>query len=74
MAKTSKKKVTNKELEAKVEMLTKVNNTLVQMVTDLGGYFRSYVEFNKDTDNFTGWLDEKRKIRQEIMGEKNDER
>ena len=74
MAKTNKKKITNKAMEAKIEMLTKVNNTLVQMVTDLGGYFRSYIEFNKDTDNFTGWLDEKRKIRQEIMGRTNDQK
>ena len=70
----AKKKPTIKEMEAKVETLTRVNNTVVKMIDDLGGYFRYYIEFKKDTDDFRGWMDEKRKIRQQIMGEKHDER
>ena len=70
----AKKKPRNKEIEAKVEVLTRVNNTIVKMIDDIGGYFRYYIEFKKDTDDFRGWMDEKRKIRQQIMGEKNDQK
>ena len=66
----AKKKPTVKELEAKVEVLTRVNNIVVKSLDDLGGFFRYYIEFKKDTDDFKGWMDEKRKIRQDIMGGK----
>ena len=70
----AKKRPTNKEMEAKIEVLTRVNNTLVKMIEDLGGYFRYYIEFKKDTDDFRGWMDEKQKIRQRIMGGTNDQK
>ena len=35
----ARKKPTIKEIEAKVEMLTRVNNTVVEMVTNLGNIF-----------------------------------
>ena len=70
----AKKKPTIKELEAKVETLTRVNNIVVKSLDDLGGYFRYYIEFKKDTDDFRGWMDEKYKIRKQIMGEQDDKR
>ena len=70
----AKKGPTNKEVAAKVEVLTRVNNTIVKMIDDVGGYFKYYVEFKKDTDDFRGWMDEKRKIRQQIMGVKDDKK
>ena len=38
------KKPTNKEIVAKVEMLTRVNNTLVEMIDNVGDALRKYIE------------------------------
>ena len=67
----AKKKPPMKEVVDKVEMLTRVNNTLIEMIEDLGSWFKLYIEYNKHTDDFKGWMDEKRKIREKIMGGKN---
>ena len=44
------KKPTNKEIVAKVEMLTRVNNTLVEMIDNVGDALRQYIEFKGDVD------------------------
>ena len=46
------KKPTNKEIVAKVEMLTHVNNTLCEMIDNLSQSFKQYVEFKDDMKDF----------------------
>ena len=48
----AKKKPTIKEIEAKVEMLNRVNNTVVDMVNQLGYLIKQYIEFKKDVKDF----------------------
>ena len=61
------KKPTNKEIVAKIEMLNRVNSTVVEMVENLGKYFKDYIEYKKDTSDFSEYLLEKQKIREKIM-------
>ena len=68
----AKKKPTIKEIEAKVEMLTRVNNTVVEMVDNLGTIFKNYIDFKGDTQDFADYTEEQRKIREKIMGEANE--
>ena len=46
------KKPTNKEIIAKVEMLNRVNTTVIQMVENLGNTIKQYIEFKEDADEF----------------------
>ena len=48
----ARKKPTIKEIEAKVEMLNRVNNTLVDMVNQLGYLIKQYIEFKGDVKDF----------------------
>tara|TARA_Y100000004_G_scaffold57889_1_gene64484 strand:+ start:6139 stop:6357 length:219 start_codon:yes stop_codon:yes gene_type:complete len=48
----AKKKPTIKEVVAKVEMLNRVNDTVVKMVTDLGYLIKQYIEFKDDAKDF----------------------
>ena len=63
----ARKKPTIKEIEAKVEMLTRVNNTVCEMVDNLGNIFKEYIEFKGDTQDYAEYVDEQRKIREKIM-------
>ena len=61
-----KKKPTNKEIVAKVEMLTHVNNTVCEMIENLGHMFKQYIEFKGDAEDFHQYqkeiLDARKKI------------
>ena len=46
------KKPTNKEIVAKVEMLNRVNTTVIQMIETVGTIIKQYVEFKGDTQDF----------------------
>ena len=46
------KKPTNKEIVAKIEMLTHVNNTLCEMVDNLTNTIKQYMEFKDDIEDF----------------------
>ena len=67
-----KKKPTIKEIEAKVEMLNRVNGTVVEMITNLANYFKDYLEFKKDSKDFLAYMKERQEIAKKIMGEKNE--
>ena len=66
-----RKKPTNKEIVAKVESLTRVNNIVVKMVEALGDTMKQYVEFKKDTADFHEYQKEILEIRKKIIGEDN---
>ena len=61
-----KKKPTNKEIVAKVEMLTAVNNTLCEMMDNLTNSLKQYIEFKDDVKDFQQYqkeiLDARKKI------------
>ena len=61
-----KKKTTNKEIVAKVEMLTAVNNTLCEMMDNLTNSLKQYIEFKDDVKDFQQYqkeiLDARKKI------------
>jgi chromosome segregation ATPase len=63
----ARKKPTIKEIEAKVEMLNRVNTTVVEMIENLGKYFKDYIEFKEDVSDFSEYLEERQKIRNEII-------
>ena len=65
------KKPTNKEIVAKVEMLTRVNNTLVEMIDNVGDALRQYIEFKGDVEDFHAHQKEILEIRNRIKGESN---
>ena len=65
------RKPTNKEIVAKVEMLTQVNNTLVEMVENLSDSIKQYIEFKDDAKDFHEYQKEIIKIRKKIKGEAN---
>ena len=48
----AKKKQTMKEVVAKVEMLNRVNDTVVNMVNQLGYLIKQYIEFKGDVKDF----------------------
>jgi predicted nucleic-acid-binding protein len=66
-----RKKPTNKEIVAKVEMLTNVNNIAVQMIENIGNSLKQYIEFKKDTADFHEYQKEILEIRKKITGEDN---
>ena len=63
------KKPTNKEIVAKVEMLTNVNNTSCEMIDNLGFIFKQYVEFKDDVKDFHEYQKEILDARKKIKGE-----
>ena len=63
----ARKKPTIKEIEAKVEMLTRVNNTVVEMVSNLGNILKEYVEFKGDTKDYQEYVKEKTEVRNKII-------
>ena len=46
------KKPTNKEIVAKVEMLTRVNNIAIEMIDNVGNTIKQYIEFKGDITDF----------------------
>ena len=64
------KKPTIKEVVAKVEMLTAVNNTLCEMIDNLSSIFKQYVEFKDDVKDFHEYQKEILDARDKIRGKK----
>ena len=50
-------------------MLTRVNNTLVEMIDNVGDALRQYIEFKGDVDDFHAHQKEILEIRKKIKGE-----
>ena len=65
------KKPTNKEIVAKVEMLNRVNSTVIEMVENLGNSLKQYIEFKGDVKDFHDYQKEILEIRKKIKGENN---
>ena len=63
------KKPTMKEVVAKVEMLNRVNTTVIDMVTNLGDALKQYIEFKDDSKDFHEYQREILEIRKKIKGE-----
>ena len=63
------KKPTNKEIVAKVEALTRINNIVIDMVDNLGNTIKQYIEFKKDVKDFHEYqkeiLDAQEKLKSE---------
>lgn len=64
-----KKKPTNKEIVAKVEMLNRVNTTVIEMIENLGNTIKQYIEFKKDVQDFHEYQKEILNARKKIKGE-----
>ena len=64
------KKPTMKEVVAKVEMLNRVNTTVIEMVENLANTIKQYVEFKGDAKDFDEYQKEIIEIRKKIKGEK----
>ena len=67
----ARKKPTIKEIEAKVEMLNRVNTTVIEMVENLGKHFKDYIEFKEDVKDFSEYLKERQEARNEIIRSRN---
>ena len=65
----AKRKPTIKEVEAKVEMLNRVNTTVIEMVDILGSTIKQYIEYKKDTQDFHEYQKEILDARKKIKGE-----
>ena len=65
------KKPTLKEVVAKVEMLNRVNTTVIEMVENLGDTIKQYIEFKKDVKDFHEYQKEILEAREKIKGESN---
>ena len=63
------KKPTMKEVVAKVEMLNRVNTTVIEMVENLGNTIKQYIEFKDDASDFHEYQKEILEIRKKIKGE-----
>ena len=63
----AKKKPTIKEIEAKVEMLNRVNTTVINMVENIGYALKQYVEYKKDTEDFLEYQKEIAEARKKLM-------
>ena len=63
------KKPTMKEVVAKVEMLNRVNSTVIEMVENLSNSLKQYIEFKEDAKDFHEYQKEILKIRKKIKGE-----
>ena len=63
------KKPTMKEVVAKVEMLNRVNTTVIEMVENLGNSIKQYIEFKDDAKDFHEYQKEILEIRKKIKGE-----
>ena len=66
-----RKKPTNKEIVAKVESLTRVNNIAIQMIENIGNSLKKYIEFKKDVKDFHEYQKEILEASAKIKGESN---
>ena len=64
------KKPTNKEIVAKVEMLNRVNTTVIQMIETVGTIIKQSVEFKGDTQDFHEYQKEILNARKKIIKSK----
>ena len=63
------KNPTLKEVVAKVEMLNRVNTTVIEMVENLTNSLKQYIEFKDDVEDFHKYQKEIIEIRKKIKGE-----
>ena len=63
------KKPTLKQVVAKVEMLNRVNTTVIEMVENLANTIKQYIEFKDDAKDFHEYQKEILEIRKKIKGE-----
>ena len=63
-----RKKPTNKEIVAKVEMLTNVNNVAIEMIENIGNSLKQYIEFKNDVKDFHEYQKEILDAREKIKG------
>jgi glutaredoxin-related protein len=63
------KKPTLKQVVAKVEMLNRVNTTVIEMVENLANTIKQYIEFKDDAKDFQEYQKEILEIRKKIKGE-----
>jgi hypothetical protein len=68
------KKPTIKEVVAKVEMLNRVNNTVIDMVNNLGYLIKQYIEFKDDVKDFHEYQQEILAARKKITEGLNDKK
>ena len=67
----ARKKPTIKELEAKVELLTRINNQACQMIDTIGSMVKIYIQFRGDEQEFKGYYQKEiNKIKKQITGGK----
>ena len=66
-----KKKPTNKEIVAKVEILTNVNNIAIEMIENIGNALKQYIEFKNDAKDFHEYQKEILEASAKIKGESN---
>ena len=64
-----KKKPTNKEIVAKIEMLTNVNNVAIEMIENIGNSLKQYIEFKNDVKDFHEYQKEILDARKKIIKE-----
>ena len=63
------KKPTMKEVVAKVEMLNRVNTTVIDMIDNLGNALKQYIEFKDDAKDFHEYQKEILDARKKITGQ-----
>ena len=62
------KKPTIKEIQAKVEDLTRIHNQVTSMLDNIGNAFKFYVEFKGDTQDFQQYYNKRVvEIRKQII-------
>lgn len=65
------KKPTNKEIVAKVEALTRINNIAIEMIENIGQSLKQYLEFKGDVKDFHEYQKEILEASAKIKGESN---
>jgi len=66
-----RKKPTIKEVVAKVEALTRVNNIAIQMIENIGNSLKQYIEFKNDVKDFHEYQKEILEASAKLKGESN---
>jgi len=66
-----RKKPTIKEVVAKVESLTRINNIAIEMIDNLGNFLKQYIEFKGDAKDFHEYQKEILEASAKLKGESN---
>ena len=66
-----RKKPTIKEVVAKVEALTRINNVAIEMIDNLGNFLKQYIEFKEDAQDFHEYQKEILEASAKLKGESN---